>query len=303
MTCILASILLGLGLFLAVAFVSGNNLSACVGTAIGGRVINPRTGMALGAAGFVVGIMCQGPAMTHTVSAIFPLSDTLIISKALFVIVFIFLLANIVRIPLPLTMSLVGLLVGVATAHHLPMQVDFLATVIAVWFAAPALALVLAFYSVRLLDRMRPLDFWRRIAVYKVVIVAFAFLNSYVLGANTLGLLVAMSGFSYLTITIGILGIFVGSFFLSAGPIRRLGEDLFSLRYSNALVALIMSTFLVEFATFFSVPLSNTQTLSASVLGEGLSYRHKFISAWPFTIIIVGWIIAPLLSFLLGFLL
>ena len=168
MTCILATIMLSLGLFLAVAFVSGNNLSACVGTAIGGRVINPRTGMALGAAGFVVGVMGQGTAMTHTVNAILPLSDTLIISKALFVIVFIFLLANIVRIPLPLTMSLVGLLVGVATAHHLPMQVDFLVTVIAVWFVAPALALVLAFYSVRLLDRIRPMDFWRRIAVYKV---------------------------------------------------------------------------------------------------------------------------------------
>jgi PiT family inorganic phosphate transporter len=295
--------LLGLGLFLAVAFVSGNNLSACVGTAIGGRVIKPRTGMALGAAGFVVGMMGQGTAMTHTVNVLLPLSDVLIISKALFVIVFIFFLANVVRIPLPLTMSLVGLLVGVATAHHLPMQVDFLVTVIAVWLVAPALALVLAFYSVRLLDRIRPVDFWRRIAVYKGVLVVFAFLNSYVLGANTIGLLVAMSGFGYLTIAVGILGILVGSFFLSAGPIRRLGQDLFSLRYSNALVALIMSTLLVEFATFFSIPLSNTQTLSASVLGEGLSYRHKLISAWPFTIIVVGWVIAPLLSFLFGLLL
>ena len=303
MTCILATILLGLGLFLAVAFVSGNDLSACVGTAIGGRVIKPRTGMALGATGLVVGVMAQGTAMTHTVNAILPLSDTLIISKALFVIVFIFLLAHIVRVPLSLSMSVVGLLVGVATARHLPMQEGFLVIVIAFWFVAPASALVLAFYSVRLLDRINPTDLWRRIAVYKVVIVAFAFLNSYVLGTNTLGLLVAMSGFSYLTIAVGILGILVGSFFLSAGPIRRLGQDLFSLRYSNALVALGISTLLVEFATFFSIPLSNTQTLSASVLGEGLSYRYKFISARPYTMIIVGWIIAPLLSFLCGLLL
>jgi len=259
--------------------------------------------MALGAAGFVVGVMGQGTAMIQTVNAILPLSDALTISKALFVIVFIFLLAHIVRVPLPLTMSLVGLLVGVATAHHLPMQVDFLFTVIAVWFLAPALALVLAFYSVRLLDRMRPMDFWRRIAVYKVVIVFFAFTNSYVLGANTLGLLVAMGGFSYPNIAVGVLGILAGSFFLSAGPIRRLGQDLFSLRYSNALVALIISTLMVEFATLFSIPLSNTQTLSTSVLGEGLSYRYKFISARPYTIIIVGWIIAPLLSLLFGLLL
>jgi PiT family inorganic phosphate transporter len=147
------------------------------------------------------------------------------------------------------------------------------------------------------------MDFWRRIAIYKIVIVVFAFLNSYVLGTNTIGLLVAMSGFSYWNIAIGILGILVGSFFLSAGPIRRLGQDLFSLRYSNALVALVISTLLVEFATLFSIPLSNTQTLSASVLGEGLSYRYKFISTRPYTMIIAGWIIAPLLSFLFGLLL
>ncbi|HMK84194.1 MAG TPA: hypothetical protein VK503_10795 [Candidatus Bathyarchaeia archaeon] len=68
-------------------------------------------------------------------------------------------------------------------------------------------------------------------------------------------------------------------------------------------MALIISTLLVEFATLFSIPLSNTQTLSTSVLGEGLSYRYKFISARPYTIIIVGWIIAPLLSLLFGLLL
>ena len=296
-------VLLGAGLFLAVALVSGNNLSACVGTAIGGRVITARTGMALGAAGFVVGVMIQGQSMLRTVNSILPLSDPLVISKALFVIVFIFLLANMIRIPLPLTMSLVGLLMGVASAHHLQMQTGFLITVIAVWFVAPALALVLAFYSIRLLDRIKPVDFWRRISAYKMILVVFAFLNSYVLGANTLGLLVAMTGFNRLSIVVGILGILVGSFFLSAGPIKRLGQDMFSLRYSNALLALITSTILVEFATFFSIPLSNTQTSSASVLGEGLSYRHKLISAWPFTVIVVGWIIAPLLSFTFGLLL
>jgi len=296
----LVTILLGLGLFLAVAFVSGNDLSACVGTAIGGRVINPRIGMALGAAGLVAGVLSQGSAMTQTVNAIFLSSDTLIISEMLFVIVFIFLLAHIVRIPLSLSMSVVGLLVGVATARHLPVQVGFLHMIIVVWLVAPVVALVLALYSVRLLDKISPVHFWRRIAIYKSVIIVFAFLNSYVLGTNTIGLLVAVSGFSYLSIAIGVLGILVGSFFLSSGPIKRVGQDLFSLRYSNALVALIVSTFLVEFATLFSIPLSNTQALSASVLGEGLSYRYKLISIRPYTMIIVGWIAAPLLSFLFG---
>ena len=41
--------------FIAVMLVSGNNLSACVGPAIGSRIISKRFGMLLGADGFFAG--------------------------------------------------------------------------------------------------------------------------------------------------------------------------------------------------------------------------------------------------------
>ena len=41
--------------FVAVMLVSGNNLSACVGPAVGARIISKRFGMLLGAAGFTIG--------------------------------------------------------------------------------------------------------------------------------------------------------------------------------------------------------------------------------------------------------
>lgn len=303
MTSILATIMLGLGLFFAVAFVSGNNLSACMGTAIGARVIGRRIGITLGAVGFVLGVLGQGSSMMPTVLGIFPVTDDLLASKVLFVTVIIFLMATKARVPLPLTMSLVGLLVGVSTAHHFAMHVAFVGSIIVVWFVAPAISIILSFYSMRLLDKMSPIDLWRRIAVFKVLLITFSCLDSFVLGANTLGLLVAISGFSNLTLSLAILGILFGCFFLSSGPLRRLGQEIFSLRSSNALVALITTTILVESATLFSIPLSDTQVLSAGVFGTALSYRHKYISAWPFTVIVVGWIIAPLISFLLGSLL
>jgi phosphate/sulfate permease len=46
--------------FIAVMLVSGNNLSACVGPAIGSRIISKRFGMLFGAVGFSLGLVSQG---------------------------------------------------------------------------------------------------------------------------------------------------------------------------------------------------------------------------------------------------
>lgn len=74
------------------------------------------------------------------------------------------------------------------------------------------------------------------------------------------------------------------------------------MRYSNALVSLVVSSALVEIATIFSIPLSNTQTLTSSVFGVGISYKFKGIYMKSFFIIIITWIVSPLLGLLLGYL-
>jgi len=296
------SVLLGLGLFFSVALVSGNNLAACVGTAVGARVISRTAGMALGSAGFVVGLLLQGASMLPGLRAILPSSNPVLVTEILFVTVVIFLGANIFRIPLSLTMSLVGLLAGVSTAHHFPVRENYLVSVLVVWFMAPAAAMLVMFCSVRLLGKFSPRHLWHRIASYKVLLIAFSFLTAYVLGANTLGLVVAIGGFNVMTVWIAVLGIFCGSFFLSSGTVRRIGHEIFTLRYSNALLTLVVPSILVELATLFAIPLSITETAAAGVMGAGLSYQHKCISVWPFTVIVIGWIIVPILSFLIGLL-
>ena len=75
------------------------------------------------------------------------------------------------------------------------------------------------------------------------------------------------------------------------------------MRYSNATVALAASTILVETAAFLNIPLSNTQTTTAAVFGAGVSYKSKFLSLKPYLTIVAGWIVAPVLSFAIGYLL
>ena len=133
------------------------------------------------------------------------------------------------------------------------------------------------------------------------MLIVLAFSTSYVLGANTVGLIVATGGFDLAAVAVSIVAIFIGTFYMSVGVIRRVSQEFFLMRYPNAAASLATSTVLVEVATIFNIPLSNTQALSAAVFGIGMSYKSKFLSVKPFLITVVSWVVAPILSFAIGF--
>jgi inorganic phosphate transporter, PiT family len=286
--------------FVAVMLVSGNNLSACVGPAVGSRIISKRFGMLLGAAGFSLGLLIQGVTMTNTVAKLMPVATLQFRAEVLFVAILVFVVADLIRVPMSLSMSLVGLLTGVSIANGALTNGAYVAEIVGLWVAAPLIAIVFAFYSIRIINRRQPKNIWHRLQTYKILLIVLAFSTSYVLGANTIGLIVATGGFDLTTVLLSIAAIFIGTFYLSAGEIRRVSEELFLMRYPNATTALLTSSVLVEAATLLNIPLSNTQALSSAVFGTGISYKSKFVSIKPFLITVSSWVIAPLLSFAIG---
>ena len=286
--------------FVAVKLVAGNNLSACVGPAVGSRVVGKRFGMMLGAIGFTLGLLIQGAGMTRTVDTLLPNISVTLRAEALLAAILVFVIADLMRTPLSFSMSLVGLIAGFSIATGVMTKTFYVAEVVSMWVAAPLISIVFSFYLIRLLNRTHPKNLWRRLQTYKILLMVLAFSTSYVLGANTLGLIVATGGFTIFNLLASVVGLFIGAFFLSAGEIRRVAEELFLMRYPNATVSLLSSTILVEAATLLRIPLSNTQALSAAVFGTGISYRSKFVSLKPFILTVVSWVMAPLLSFAIG---
>lgn len=289
--------------FIAVMLVSGNNLSACVGPAIGSRVISKRFGIVLGAVGFSAGLLVQGVGMTKTVNMLLPNAAMQSRAEALLVAIVIFVIADLIRAPVSVSMSLVGLFAGLSIVGGGLANSVYVWEVVAMWVAAPLIAIAFSFYLIRLISRHPPKDIWRRLQIYKIFLVILALTTSYVLGANTIGLIVATGGFDLATVLAAIVAIFAGTFYLSSGEIRRVSQELFLMRYPNATSTLLTSTVLVEAATFFNIPLSNTQALAAAVFGTGISYKSKFVSLKPFLLIVLSWVIAPLLSFTIGLIL
>lgn len=289
--------------FLTVMLVSGNNLSACVGPAIGSRILRKNFGILLGAVGFTSGLLIQGTLMTKSVENLFPNITPELQAASLLVTIIIFIVADVMRVPLSYTMSLAGLLAGLSIARGSLINQGYIFDVVVMWFIAPVVAILFAYFALKLLHLKKSKHIWKRLKIYKIAIIVFSFSSAYVLGANTLGLIVATGNVSLTTIIGAVIAIFIGSFYFSAGEIKRVSQELFLMRYPNTTVTLLASTLMVEIATAFNIPLSNTQTLSAAVFGAGLTYKSRFMSLKPFITIVVGWIVAPLFSFILGLIL
>ncbi len=297
---IITSVALFILSFVAVMLVAGNNLSACIGPAIGSRILNKKFGLILGAVGFGAGLVIQGGQMQRTVNALFPKILPELSAEALLVAILIFVIADLFKSPVSYTMSLSGLLIGLSVASGTTANHAFLIETIAMWIITPTISIISVYYLSRNLHRQKSKNIWLRLKMYKILIIILSFLAAYVLGANTLGLIVATSGYSLFSLILAIIAIFLGCFLLSSGPIKRISQEIFLMRYSNSALTLVTSTTLVGIATIFNIPLSNTESLSAGIFGAALSYKTKFISLKPFLKIVVTWIIAPTLSFALG---
>lgn len=256
----------------------------------------------MGALSFSLGLVIQGPSMTASFHSLLSNPTLALETEILLVAILVFVVADLIRAPISLSMCLVGLFIGLDVANGGAVK-PFTLEIIGMWAVAPVAAIALAFYLTRIIKKRSKGNIWRRVGALKLVLILLAFSTSYVLGANTLGLIVAVGGFNPLSLVSAIAAIFVGSFFLSSGELKRVSQELFLMHYSNATVTLLTSTLLVELATLFNIPLSNTQALSAALFGTAVSYKTKLIFLWPFLIIVVGWIIAPLLGFAAGLLL
>lgn len=294
-------ILVPLLAFVLTMMVAGNNLSAAVGTLIGSRILSRAGGALIGAAGFSIGLIVQGRSLHGTASSLLP-DNNMIVSLALLVSLIIFIMATVLRVPLSLIMALVGSSIGLSLRYHFQISSSLVLLIIFTWVLAPVLSVAMAYIINRRFSRMKPKNVWNFALTLKIALIIISFLTAFTLGANTLGFIAEVGRIKGYEILLLVIAIFLGSFILSGGVVRRVGNDMYTMRYSNAFVSLLVSSALVEGATLFGIPLSNTQTLTSSVFGSGLSYRLKFLEARAFYITVGMWILSPVLGIILGFL-
>ncbi|MGC8628749.1 MAG: inorganic phosphate transporter [Candidatus Micrarchaeia archaeon] len=297
--------ILGLA-FALIALVSGNNLSACTGAIIGGKITSKKTGIAIAILGFILGLILEGAFLKKGVETILPVKNELLIAGVFSIAILVFLLADKTRVPLSLTISFTSMLIGLSVGMGAPINWYFILLIFAFWIFMPLLSLfslpgLMSYFT----KRLKKGSIWNKVAAMKVLLIIISLFTSFTLGANTIGLIYASVpyGNELAKEAVAIAAILVGSIFLSEGELERIGNEIVPLRYLNALLSQLVSSIEVEVATLFGVPLSNTQTFTASLYGIGYGYKARLMRRRPAYAIISVWTLSAALSFLLAFLL
>lgn len=299
----LGSILILILSFILIALVSGNNLPVCSGSIIGSRIVSRRNGVLIAIIGYILGLILEGDMLRNGVNAVLPFKSEQSIIIAFTVAIFVFLIAHKMRVPQSLSVNFTSILLGISIAMHLPINWLFLSFIILFWIIAPIISVIamrpLMHKTYSLVKKKR---IWPTIKLIRLLLILFSFLAAFTLGANTLGLLYATMPKDLYSLLAALLGIIFGSLLLSGGELRRIGNEIISLRYINALNSQIISVLLVELAVLLSIPLSNSQTFIASIYGSGLSYKNRILLRSPIKSIAITWIGGAFASFALAYL-
>lgn len=289
--------------FVLIALLSGMSLSVSSGSIISSRIVSRNTGILIAIAGHIAGLVLQGNLLSKGVQAILPVSSPSIISIALAISTIIFIIGYKMRVPQSVSITFTMALTGIALATGIAINARFLALIIGFWVAAPLVSVVLTMFSLRAVTgSIGKKHVWPLLRNVKVTLIVVSFLCSATLGANSIGLVYA-SVSEYTNIWVLVIAIMLGSFLLSSGSLKRLGEQILPLRYINALVSQTISVVLVEIATLASLPFSNTQAFTASLYGAALSYKTKLLLRKNTLTIIFSWLVTAVMSLALGYLL
>lgn len=288
-----------ISLFLLVAIVSGNNLSIAVGSLVGSNVTKKDAALIIGILGFVSGFLIGTNHMRETTTLLFPYPP-LTILLILLGSILIFVVAQVSRVPISLTMAIVGIAIGIFIRSGNYSRIDIVSRIASMWIIAPLLAVLFSYIMIKLVVRWKNRRIWKTASTMKIILLILAFFSSFTLGENTIGFIAAMFPPGIIVYSIVIAGIVFGSLFLSSGVLRRISYEIYSLSYSSAMVSLISSSVLVEMATLLGLPLSNTQTLTSGILGSGLGKKMRALSLKPVVRILLLWFISPIMGIIIG---
>ena len=295
MTSLLLAGLLGM-------VVGGNNLSACSGTIIGSNIVSRRSGILVAVAGYLLGLSLEGPKLFRVREAFLPTVTTTEVFSILLATLLVFLGAELSKVPLSLSKTLTGAILGVGFAVGPLQNTRYLVLILGFWFLAPLLATALGVLLVALDDHYSPKNLWLKLSILKAGLLVVAFLSAYVIGSNSLGLIAGVLFNQTLAAAIAVgLGSTLGAFTLGQGALRRLSEGIFSLRYPNAFYSQLLGSGAVEFASQLGVPVSITETVSSGIIGSGLARKMRVMNVRNIFLIVTSWVVSPAAGALVGY--
>jgi len=280
--------------FLLSFLVSGNNLSANAGAAVGSRSIDYKYALVIALLGYVLGLWLQGTYMKANIVS----GDVALVAMAVAIVIFI--IGEGMKVPMSLTGSLYASLVGASFAlGHIMSNAVF---VLSYWLSLPIIVMFLSYILYKFLSAFSRISF-RHIGIYRALSILTVFLLSFSFGANNLGLLWALLGFSYRGLLLIIISSMMGVLLIGWRTLYRLSTGLFTIGPLTSFTVQLFSFIAMEIGTLYSVPMPVTVTTSFGLVGVGAAHRFRIINLRYFNELILGFIASIIVGLIFSYLL
>jgi PiT family inorganic phosphate transporter len=297
------------GLVLCV-ILGANNLSTCVGTSMGSAALRYPQALALASVGLMTGVVLEGSKLSGAISSVIvtaPDSHFVLAVTLSTLILMAFLTYR--RLPISLSQVAVGAAIGSAIASGISVDWGYTSIVAASWLFTPFLGLVtsmlLSFVTKVLAKNVRKIFTLNRLYAYLTIFGGIY--SSYVLGANTVGLLIGMAaapGMSHVAVSVFFgLATIVGMILFSKGTTQSVAENIVGLSPSASFSSQLGGAITVHGFTELGIPVSVSQAVVGGVFGAAIPRRIVVRNDRLTREIILGWTLAPLLGAALAFLL
>jgi inorganic phosphate transporter, PiT family len=294
---------------LFIAFVIGSNDTAnALGICIGCSIITFKRAVRYFGLLVFLGMLLQGGKVMKTVGHDLLSVNTAIVGTALVISGLLIALANWKRLPLSSHQVIIGSITGAGSASGLPINMSSVLKISLAWIVSPLGALLFAFLFYRLMElTLSRLPLLRLERILRSLLVVSGFLIAYNTGANELATVLGGPVYAGLFTPLqasmgGALLVFLGATLLSPRVIETVGKGITVLDPFSGFAAQFGAGTCVLLFTTLGMPISTTYCVIGAITGVGILKGVGTVRFHLLRKILLGWILAPVVSFALGFL-
>jgi phosphate/sulfate permease len=292
-----------------IAFVIGSNDTAnALGICIGCNIITFRRAVRYFGLLVFLGMLLQGGRVMKTVGHDLLSVNVAIVGAALVISGLLIALANWKRLPLSSHQVIIGSITGAGAASGIPINMSSVLKISLAWVASPLGALLFALLFYRLMElTLSKLPLLRVERTLRGLLMISGFLIAYNTGANELATVLAGPVYAGLFTPLqasigGALLVFLGATLLSPRVIETVGKGITVLDPFSGFAAQFGAGTCVLLFTTLGMPVSTTYCIIGAITGVGVLKGVGTVRFHLLKKILLGWILAPLVSFPLGFL-
>jgi len=287
-----------------------NNSAFLIGNIRGSGTLTLRGALAAAILGLFAGVILEGPKMLKSLNGVLAPTatfETLLVT--LVATILVTLAFTILNLPVSFSAAMVGAFLGATYAASVGINLGQTELIISFWFVAPLITGLLSFFVYNGIAKVvsnfgiLTVDSFNRVGV-----VVSALAVSYSLGANNIGLIYGSARGTLVGVDDGLVLVgltilaVLGTVWLGRGGVTgTIGDRMLVLSPQGVLTVFVCSAIVIWLGTQLAVPVSIGQCVIGGMFGAAYAKSVTAVNKRLALETISGWIIVPLVAFVLAF--